>query len=192
MFYEYNTNYGVEVTIGISLVTTLAPTTLMLIQSQSPNNSVTGVKEWINAEKSLVSSPDETRSFQKAKINLANLGNITIGRRSIEPEWSWEKWVKSIVKTNRCQVLHPMYIISSRIKVVMDDRTESEVASLTWQVVNISILNLFYPPNIKFKQTDIVASQKKKVKVKTEHLLWNRREDIKSRTNWSKSFLKKW
>ena len=40
-----NTNYGVEVTIGISLVTTLAATTLILIQLQSPNNSVTGVKE---------------------------------------------------------------------------------------------------------------------------------------------------
>ena len=80
-----NTNYGVEVTIGISLVTTLAATTLILIQLQSPNNSVTGVKELINAEKSLVSFPDETRSFEKGKIDLTNLGNVTIGRRSFEP-----------------------------------------------------------------------------------------------------------
>jgi ethanolamine utilization protein EutQ (cupin superfamily) len=77
-------------------------------------------------KKSLDSLADETRSFEKGKIDLANLGDITIGRGSFEPGWSWEKCIKPIVKTNSCQVRHTMYIISGKMKVVMDDGTESE------------------------------------------------------------------
>jgi len=77
-------------------------------------------------KKSLDSLPDETRSFEKGKIDLANLGDITIGRGSFEPGWSWEKCIKPIVKTNSCQVRHTMYIISGRMNVIMDDGTQSE------------------------------------------------------------------
>ena len=51
-------------------------------------------------KKSLDSSPDETRTFEKGKIDLANLGDVTIGRGILEPGWSWEKCVTPIVKTN--------------------------------------------------------------------------------------------
>jgi uncharacterized cupin superfamily protein len=36
------------------------------------------------------------------------------------------KVCKPIVKTNSCQAPHTMYIISGRMKVVMDDGTEDE------------------------------------------------------------------
>ena len=39
-------------------------------------------------KKSLDSSPDETRTFEKGKIDLANLGDVTIGRGILEPGWS--------------------------------------------------------------------------------------------------------
>jgi mannose-6-phosphate isomerase-like protein (cupin superfamily) len=71
-------------------------------------------------------SPDETRTFEKGKIELANLGDTTIGRITLQPGWSWEKCVKPIVKTNSCQVPHTQYIISGRIKVAMDDGAEEE------------------------------------------------------------------
>lgn len=77
-------------------------------------------------KKSLDSSPDETRQFEKGKIDLANLGDITIGRGLFEPGWSWEKCIKPLVKTDSCQIRHTMYIISGRMKVVMDDETRSE------------------------------------------------------------------
>jgi hypothetical protein len=35
--------------------------------------------------KSLDSSPDETRTFEKGKIDVANLGDITIGKSVFEP-----------------------------------------------------------------------------------------------------------
>ena len=72
-------------------------------------------------KKSLDSSPDVTRTFEKGKIELANLGDVTIGRGILEPGWSWEKCVKPIVKTNSCQAPHTQYIVSGRMKVVMDD-----------------------------------------------------------------------
>jgi quercetin dioxygenase-like cupin family protein len=77
-------------------------------------------------KKSLNTSPDETRTFENGKIELANLSDVTIGRVTLEPGWSWEKCVKPIVKTDSCQAPHTQYIISGRIKVVMDDGAEEE------------------------------------------------------------------
>jgi hypothetical protein len=79
------------------------------------------------SRKSLDSSPDETHIFEKGKIDLANFSDdVTIGRAIFEPGWSWEKCVKPIAKTNSCQAPYTMYIISGRMKVVMDDGTEAE------------------------------------------------------------------
>ena len=78
-------------------------------------------------KKSLNSSPDQTRTFEKGKIELANFsGDVTVGRAIFEPGWSWEKCVKPIVKTNSCQAPHTMYLVSGRMMVVMDDGTEAE------------------------------------------------------------------
>ncbi|MFZ0557134.1 MAG: cupin domain-containing protein [Nitrososphaeraceae archaeon] len=74
----------------------------------------------------LDTSPDEVRRFENGKIELANLGEVTIGRAVLEPGWSWEKCVKPIVKTDSCQAPHTQYIVSGRIKVVMDDGAEEE------------------------------------------------------------------
>lgn len=77
-------------------------------------------------KKSLDSSPDETRTFENGKVELVNLGNITIGQIVLEPGWSWEKCVKPIAKTDSCQEEHTQYIVLGRIRVVMDDGTEEE------------------------------------------------------------------
>jgi hypothetical protein len=57
-------------------------------------------------KKSLDTSPDETRTFEKGKIDLVNLGDVTIGRARFEPGWSWDKCVKPLVKTDSCQAPH--------------------------------------------------------------------------------------
>ena len=71
-------------------------------------------------------SPDETRTFDKGKVELANFGDFTIGRAVLEPGWSWSECVKPIAKTESCQAPHTQYVISGRIKVVMDDGAEDE------------------------------------------------------------------
>jgi hypothetical protein len=78
-------------------------------------------------QKKSLDSPDETRTIEKGKIELVNLGDVTIGRAVLEPGWSWEKSVKPIVKTNSCQQSHTLYTVSGRMKVVMDDGTEDEI-----------------------------------------------------------------
>ena len=71
-------------------------------------------------------NPDEVRKFSKGKLELANLGDSTIGRYTAEPGWKWSKDIKPIVNTNSCQITHTEYVISGRVKVKMDDGTEQE------------------------------------------------------------------
>ena len=71
-------------------------------------------------------SPDETRSFEKGKVEIAKVGETSIGRAYFEPGWSWEKCVKPIAKTDSCQAPHTQYIISGRMRVKMDDGSEEE------------------------------------------------------------------
>jgi len=80
----------------------------------------------IMQKKSLDSSPDETRTLEKGKIDIANLGDVIMGRAVFEPGWSWEKCAKPIAKTTSCEAPHTQYIISGRLKVVMDDDSEEE------------------------------------------------------------------
>ena len=82
-------------------------------------------------EKKSINSPDEVRTFDKGKLELTTFTNgTTIGRITLEPGWSWEKCVKPIVKpivkTNSCEAPHTQYMISGRIKIVMDDGSEEE------------------------------------------------------------------
>jgi quercetin dioxygenase-like cupin family protein len=77
-------------------------------------------------QKKSLDSPDETRTFEKGKVELVNLKTVTIGRSVFEPGWSWDKCVKPIVKTNSCEAPHTSVIISGKLKVRMDDGTEAE------------------------------------------------------------------
>lgn len=76
-------------------------------------------------QKKSLNFPDETRTFEKGKVELVNFETVTIGRAVFEPGWSWEKCVKPIVKTNSCEAPHTSVIISGR-NVRMDDGTETE------------------------------------------------------------------
>ena len=71
-------------------------------------------------------SPDEVRSFDKGKMDVVALENVTVGKATFEPGWRWSEAVKPIAGTDSCQVPHVGYVISGRMKVVMDDGTEEE------------------------------------------------------------------
>ena len=76
--------------------------------------------------KNLEASPDEVLESEKEKIELVSLGDLTVARVTLQPGWSWEKYVKPKVNTKSCEVPHTSYIISGRMKTVMDDGTEVE------------------------------------------------------------------
>ena len=49
-------------------------------------------------------------TFEKGKIDVANLGDVTIGRAIFEQGWSWKKCIKPIAKTSSCQAPHTMML----------------------------------------------------------------------------------
>jgi quercetin dioxygenase-like cupin family protein len=75
-----------------------------------------------------LNSPEETRPFEggTGKLELVNIDGGAVGRATFQPGWQWSKHVKPIAKTDSCQAAHVGYVISGRMKVVMDDGTADE------------------------------------------------------------------
>ena len=72
-------------------------------------------------------TPDETRPFPKGKIEVVKVGDLTFGKATFEPGWKWSECVKPIAGTKSCQVSHNSYVVSGRMRIRMDDGTETEV-----------------------------------------------------------------
>ena len=77
-------------------------------------------------EKKNVAKPDETRTFEKGRVDLVNVGGGAVGRFTLEPGWQWSKHVKPIAKTQWCESPHFGYQVSGRLHVKMSDGTEFE------------------------------------------------------------------
>ncbi len=76
-----------------------------------------------------MSMPDETRTFDKGKVELVKIGKVTFGRATLEPGWKWSECVKPIVKTKSCMAGHTQYVISGTLHIVMDNGTEFDVSA---------------------------------------------------------------
>jgi hypothetical protein len=77
-------------------------------------------------QKKTLSAPDEQRSFDKGKIELVTLGEVTFGRATLQPGWQWSTCVKPIANTKSCEASHLTYHVSGRMGVRMDDGSEAE------------------------------------------------------------------
>ncbi|MER6095826.1 cupin domain-containing protein [Streptomyces sp. NPDC001728] len=71
---------------------------------------------------------DETRPFEdgKGRVDLLTSGRGPVGRAVFEPGWKWSQHVKPIAGTGSCQASHVGYVVSGRMKVVMDDGESAE------------------------------------------------------------------
>ncbi|HEY1278811.1 MAG TPA: cupin domain-containing protein [Acidimicrobiales bacterium] len=73
-------------------------------------------------------SPEEVRPFpDHGHVDLVNLGSGPVGLGTFEPGWRWSNDIKPVAGTDSCQVEHLGYVLSGRMKIVMDDGQESEV-----------------------------------------------------------------
>jgi quercetin dioxygenase-like cupin family protein len=80
------------------------------------------------ASKSL-DSPDEVREFAShGRVEVVNLPSGPVGKGTFEPGWRWSEHVKPLAGTDSCEVPHVGYVISGRMKIVMDDGAEKEAA----------------------------------------------------------------
>ena len=77
-------------------------------------------------QKKNLAQPEETRNFDKGKLELVTLGGVTFGRATLEPGWRWSTSVKPIAQTPSCEAPHLQYHVSGRLHVVMDDGSEDE------------------------------------------------------------------
>lgn len=72
--------------------------------------------------------PDERRTpSARSRIELVQLGDVTVGRATFEPGWRWSEDVRAAAGTELCQVRHVGYVVSGRETVRMADGTELEL-----------------------------------------------------------------
>jgi hypothetical protein len=78
------------------------------------------------AEQKDFETPDETRTFERGKVDLVRIGDSEIGRLTLEPGWRWSDHVKPIAGTDLCEAPHFQYHVAGRIRIQMADGTEFE------------------------------------------------------------------
>ncbi|MGW5676625.1 cupin domain-containing protein [Streptomyces sp. NPDC003860] len=71
---------------------------------------------------------DETRPFEadKGKLDVLNTAGGPVGRAVFETGWRWSEHVKPLAGTDSCQSAHTGYVVSGRMKVVMNDGESAE------------------------------------------------------------------
>jgi quercetin dioxygenase-like cupin family protein len=73
-------------------------------------------------------APDEARPFEdRGEVRLVTVAGQEIGLGVFEPGWSWSAHVKPIAGTASCEFPHFLYVVSGRLRVVMDDGREVEL-----------------------------------------------------------------
>jgi quercetin dioxygenase-like cupin family protein len=85
------------------------------------------ITELLKLEKKNFSAPDVVRRCGHGKLELATVEDQTLARVTLHPGWKWSESIKPMVHTESCLVHHIQYVISGRLKVVMDEGGEIEL-----------------------------------------------------------------
>ena len=71
--------------------------------------------------------PDEVIEFPKMRVQVVDLGDITVGYLVTEPGWSWRDCVRPTVGGEWCQARHLGMILSGRVGIELQDGTRFEI-----------------------------------------------------------------
>ena len=74
-------------------------------------------------------SPDETRTPDKTRVEVVDLGSMKAARVTLQPGWRWSECIKPVAGTDSCQARHVGTVASGRLHVKSDDGTEVDLAS---------------------------------------------------------------
>ena len=77
-------------------------------------------------ERCSMDDSENVREFERGQVQVINLGGVTFGRATLKPGWKWSTCVKPLAKTQSCQAAHLQYQVYGRLRVVMDDGSETE------------------------------------------------------------------
>jgi hypothetical protein len=93
---------------------------------RAPEEPVRATKEraMTTAEQKRFSAPDETRTFERGRVDLVKIGGAEIGLLTLEPGWRWSDHVKPLAGTELCEAPHFQYHVQGTLHVVMGDGTE--------------------------------------------------------------------
>jgi hypothetical protein len=72
-------------------------------------------------------SPDETRTPDKTKVDVIDLGGAKVARLTAQPGWKWSDCIKPVVGGDSCQVHHLGVVVTGRMHIVHDDGTETDI-----------------------------------------------------------------
>jgi len=72
-------------------------------------------------------APDEVLNFEKARLEIVNVGGGQVGRITVEPGWRWTTHMKEVAGTDLCQAPHFQYVLSGIIHSVMADGDEFDI-----------------------------------------------------------------
>lgn len=78
------------------------------------------------SDKKSFDKPEEVREFPNGKLEIINIGGVTIGRATFLPGWRWTTSIQPLAKTKSCEAPHFQYHVAGVLKVQMDDGTEYE------------------------------------------------------------------
>jgi quercetin dioxygenase-like cupin family protein len=68
--------------------------------------------------------PSETRTFEKGRFDVYQVGPATLGRATYEPGWRWSEHVGAATGESLCQVEHVGLVLSGAAAVKMADGSE--------------------------------------------------------------------
>ena len=71
--------------------------------------------------------PDETKELPGVKLDIVELGDMTVAKAVHEPGWRWSTHVRPKVGGDWCQVHHVGCIVSGRLGIVLDDGRSYEL-----------------------------------------------------------------
>ncbi len=79
------------------------------------------------AAKKSFDTADETRTPDKTRVEVVNLGGTKAARLTLQPGWRWSECVKPTVGTERCEAHHVGTLVSGRMHVEHQDGSAVEI-----------------------------------------------------------------
>ena len=72
---------------------------------------------------------DETRTPDKTKIDIVDLGGTKVARMTAQPGWRWSECIKPVVGGDSCQAHHLGVVLDGQLHVVHDDGSEADMGA---------------------------------------------------------------